>query len=377
MENFNKPNSKLSSIDEIVVGTTGPFTLLCAAVFLQQKGWKDLPVSAFHFEHCTDTVLESEKWLCQALGITYRGNLGRLGSAAKQVAKNFWRTAKDWRIPDFLFSWQSWGHEQLSPVDTVNIKHIILPFRPRLSDVLLANLFPSASVHYIADGLLMGHPTSLKLPLLWRICRLRNPFAPSDRQKIWTLSGLSKAVMAFGQPHELEEKYFLQLANKIVNNPDFAAWLHELFPQDKSIEYSCILLQNLQGKWLDPFEEISLYAKIIDKELRISNADIIVKPHPRDNAAKLTLLKLLIPEEQRKRVHFMEVSALSVLPVELMLECLPIRTLIGLCSTALLTAGRYSNQVKVHLYTSQGLPWPLQEEIARCARAGNFALCEL
>lgn len=358
---------------KIAVGTTGPFQLLCALAVLEAQGLlQKFDVAIFHYEHSTDAIIKCEKWIASIFGVDYVTHLGRIQAAALKLLEQQSRFDRLFKAHQFLKTWCEWGNQKLYPIDCYQVEHLILPFRPQLSDVLLVNLFPNAKCAFVADGLLMGYATQVAIPTSWKMRNFTNPFSHDSSQEIWAPKGLEKAIEQFGNVCQIDSAGLKQTIRQIVDHHDYQTWIAGLKPK-KTTSYSCLLLQNLQGKWMDSFEEVSLYAEIISDELRQTSSTILVKPHPRDNLAKLRLLNLLIPEKDRERVVFLDFSVQSTAPIEILLEALPITKLLGLCSSALLTAANWSN-IEVCLYTNEGLPQALRLEIERCKQAGNFTL---
>ncbi|MFH1115219.1 MAG: polysialyltransferase family glycosyltransferase [Pseudomonadota bacterium] len=208
----------------------------------------------------------------------------------------------------------------------------------------------------------------------WRFSGLRNPFASLVKPELWGPPFLAKSS---GNVRELAEEHWKGLMERLSGHPDLQLWLQKRFPQHARKEYSLLLPQILY-MWdsVDPFEEISLYAKIIQRELVVSSATLIVKPHPRDSLARLALLKTLVPETNSERIIFLEPDMFSALPAELLLNYLPIRSVVGFFSTSMLAVCSASN-LSVRAYTSPAFSIRLRKKIERLAYIGDYDVIEL
>jgi len=206
---------------------------------------------------------------------------------------------------------------------------------------------------------------------------VRNPYSGSPRCEIWAPEWLQEALAPFGDTHIIAETGFKAIVEKILLSSDFVSWKNSVPIPSGSVRRSCLLLQVFSlFNGMDPFEELSFYAEVINHELEAYSDYLIVKPHPRDNAAKLSLLKLLVPPDKRSRVHIMQPSRFSVIPVELMLDVFGVDTLVGCCSTALLYS-RNMHDVSVRLYSGGTLPEHVRREIRRMASIGGFVVHDL
>lgn len=358
-----------------VILTTGPFPLLCALALLQERGESASGAHVVHYGHSNSLILDCESWLSSISDAVFIGSVedptleaaNMLGSSSLVRLLN---------SPRFAGSWRTWARKRLL-VNPSMISEVILPFRPHLTDAILLSLFPSARVRYVPDGFLVGFPTSLRLPFVWRLRGVRNPYSGRLRNIIWVPEWLEEALAPFGHTHVIAETTFKTIVEKIVHSCDFASWKKVMPIPGGSVRRSCLLLQVFSlFNGMDPFEEVSFYAQIINHELEAYSDYLIVKPHPRDNTAKLSLLKLLIPEDKRSRVHIMQPSRFSVIPVELMLDVFGIDALVGCCSTALLYS-RNMHDVSVRLYSAGTLPEHVRREIRRLASIGDFVIYDL
>jgi len=352
-----------------LIGSISPFSIMGAAAFLRQKGLSPDSSGVFHFEHSTPVIAQCEQWLTQVLGLHYLGELGAIEPAAKRVAGRFPF------LPAFKSRWRRWGGERLH-LNPDAIEHLILPYRPVLADALLCNLFPNAQIHFVADGLSMGFSQTLTLPLYWRLTGIRNPFDGRTQQAIWTLARLGNAMSTLGKPQVVGEEHFNEVITTVCDHEQFRQWVNKNIPAVGDGHFSFLLLQILDSKLVDLKDEAMVWAGIICEELLSHEDTILVKPHPRDYEDKLAQIQFLIPPDEHTRVRFLPLDAIGALPVEIFGKVLPIRSLVGLCSTALLT-GDQSGEMQVRAYRSSLLPDSLNEIIDRCAVAGGFPVKSL
>ena len=351
---------------------------MCAAVVAQQQGWQHLPVHVMHYDVIGGRhILKCEEWMCQALGLNYVGYLGDLESVATTLGGHSIKAGLRRRFAVFKYSWQSWGRESLPSMDPREVAHLVLPMRGTFSDALLTNLFPSATVHLVLDGAGALFGRGFRFPMKWRLSGLDNPFASGREPQIWGPSFMVRETDAFKGVSQFDEEHWTRIMDRLMDQPDYRAWLKEQFGTSESGTYSILFTQEL---WIrdgvNPFEEISLWADIIKHELASSPSTLIVKPHPRDSEARLALLRLLVPEKDRERVIFLTPNVFSTLPAEILLRCLPVTAMAGFFSTSLLYANMLPD-VEARVYNCRSFPQRLRGRIDTFARAGAFPVHEL
>jgi hypothetical protein len=362
--------------DEILIFSTGTYSLCLAVSLLKQKSLSNSHVSVFHYEHSNGLIMSCEKWICDLFDFRYLGNLGHLNVQANELLGHSLlnRLAKTF---SFLNVWRQWGREHLPPMAAGKRIYVIAPFRPHLSDVFLANLFHKDLIQYVPDGYLMGFPDFLKLPLIWRLARLRNPYSSRASLNVHAPVSLKTRINHFSSHQTLDADSISFVSRKICNDPEFMKLRPKLFHGFEPRECSCLLLQCFSlFKWIDPFEEISLYAQIVRKELERCDATLLIKPHPRDNAAKISLLKHLLSDVNPNRLYFMELDRLTPIPIELIYDFLHIRTFVGLSSTALVAPAAHKD-LQVRVYSADWLPQKMKVEIAEVAKLAGTTVIEL
>ena len=354
-------NSNINSSFHIF--TTGTYTLCLSAALLKQlKSSNYHNVSVMHYEHNNEMILECEKWLCNLFGYTHLGNLGDLHIRANGLLGNK-LISRVLKVPFFKTAWQNWGINNLSYLSKNKTQNFIVPLRPHLSDVLLSNLFPFKNIHYVPDGYLMGFPTDFSIPKIWKLTGIKNPYSYKMEKNVYTPKNLKERMSQFSSEQTLIDDGISLVSSQINNHPDVKNWQNKIVTFTEKKECTCIILQCFSlFNWLDPFEELSLYMKIIKRELETSDNNILVKHHPRDNLAKITLLKNLLSDLDVTRIRFMEPDIFSTLPIEFFIESFNINTLCGISSTVLLSHG-FTNNIKSKLYSADWLPKKLKDEI--------------
>jgi len=362
----------------VCVVTIGTFVVLQAAALLRQMGIEPKNVNVLHYM-VTDQLIESERWLCEVLGFNHAGDLG-LRKDLEQYAEGLFDGVRAnwlWRFPRLRSRWRDMGRELLAPLDPEDVDILIYPFHPLPIDALLINLFPNAKVYFLCEGLLVGFKPIVHLPRPFRWAGFDNPFDRSKDQPIWSLGWLREAMEPFGVPKTLEDRHWNKTLDKVTAHPDFEKLVKRLAPDGKDEEFSCLLLQPFAnwGGHIDYPTEMIGWASIINRELASSDKTVLVKPHPRDHQGKLDLLNLMILEQHRNRVRFMGFDPISTLPAEVFFRRLPIKRLVGLCSSALLTAP--TEGMEICMYKGGALPEALNREIDRCAKARGIEPIDL
>lgn len=352
------------------------FSLLSGEAYLRQSGLKPDRVAVVHYESPAHLV-ELERWLCGVLGREHVGDLGLLWQRSEKMLAGPWWT-RPLRLRRFLPRWRAWAATHLPELDAPGVEHVIMPYRPHAADLLLANLFPRARFHFVSEGMLIGFTPLRRLPLKYAAAGLRFPYRKRG-ETIWSLPVLEKAMHGFGRPRLIEQRHFDAVVEQVTAHPDFREFIARVFGMAITDDFSCLLLQPLahvgEGRGVDLPSEIAAWAAIIRRELQVSPETIIVKPHPRDTELKLDLIRRLLPEEWLTRVRFLGTDTMSKLPLELYFRFLPIRRLVGICSTALLLAPAAG--VELRAYRAAELLSPMEKEISRGAVAGGYQPVEL
>jgi len=361
----------------VCVVTIGTFVVLQAAAFLRQMGIKPKSVNVFHYI-VTDQLIESERWLCQVFGFNHAGDLGTQKDL-EQYAEGLFDGVRGnwlWRFPSLRRRWREMGRKLLAPMDPEKVDILIYPYHPLPIDALLINLFPNAKVFFLCEGLLVGFKPDVHLPRPFRWAGFDNPFDSSKNRPIWSLARLRDAMEAFGAPETLEDRHWNETLSKVTAHPEFEQVARRLTSDEMDEKFSCLLLQPFAnwGGHIDYPTEMIAWASIINRELASSDETMLVKPHPRDHQGKLDLLNLMILEQYRNRVRFMGFDPVSTLPAEVFFRRLPIKRLIGFCSSALLTA---PDDMEIRMYKGGALPAALNDEIDRCASAGGIEPIDL
>ncbi len=360
----------------VLLVSINAFSLLSGAAYLRQSGLRPESVSVVHYESPSHLV-ELEQWLCGVLGFNHVGDLGLLWQRAEKMLAGS-RLGLPLRLRRFLPRWRAWAAKLLPQLDAANADHVIMPYRPHAADILLANLFPRAQFHFVSEGMLIGFTPLRRLPLKYRIAGLAFPYKKRG-ETIWSLPVLQKAMQNFGAPRLIEQKHFDDVGDRVTAHADFRGFVDQVFGASINDDFSCLLLQPLahvgEGRGVDHPSEIAAWAAIIRRELQLSAKTILVKPHPRDTQFKLELIRRLLPEDQLQRVCFLGTDTLSKLPLELFFRFLPIRRLVGICSTALLIAPAAG--VELRTYRTADLLSPMETEITRGALAGGYTPVDL
>jgi hypothetical protein len=365
--------NKMLANNNFVIFTTGTYTLCLSIALikqLEQTTQNQASVSVVHYEHHNSIIMECEKWICELFGYNHLGDIGSLHLKANELLGKgtIKRLTKSL---SFKKAWHNWGHNNLISILKKENQNIIVPIRPHLSDILLANLFPNGNFYYIPDGYLMGFPKILNLPLLWHLTGLKNPYKLNAKKTVYTPTGLEKRMSEFSTKQVIIEDGISLVAKKIISHIDFKKWYEKVYHVLNKKGCTCVLLQCFSlFKWLDPFEELSLYVQIIEKELELSDNNILIKHHPRENRAKLAILKQLLADIDKNRIFFMDFDHLSALPIEFLVEPFNIDTLIGISSTALLTP--FSNRnIDIRIYIADWLPLKIKKEILTLAEMAH------
>lgn len=352
------------------------FSLLSGEAYLRQAGLSPDRVAVVHYESPSHLV-ELERWLCGVLGREHVGDLGLLWQRSEKMLAGPLLT-RPFRLRRFLPRWRAWAAAHLPELDATHVEHVIMPYRPHAADMLLANLFPQARFHFISEGMLIGFTPLRRLPLKYAVAGMRFPYQKRG-ETIWSLPVLEKAMRSFGAPRLIEQRHFAAVVDRVTAHPDFRGFIERVFGAAISDDFSCLLLQPLayvgEGRGVDLPSEVAAWAAIIRRELQVSPETVIVKPHPRDTELKLELIRRLLPEELLPRVRFLGTDTMSKLPLELYFGFLPIRRLVGICSTALLLAPAAG--VELRAYRAADLLSPMEKEITRGALAGGYGPVEL
>jgi Alpha-2,8-polysialyltransferase (POLYST) len=362
----------------VCVFTIGTFVVLQAAAFLRQMDIKPKSVNVFHYM-VTDQLIESERWLCQVLGYNHAGDLG-LRKDLELYAESLFDGVSGnwlWRFPSLRKRWRKMGRKLLAPLDPEKIDILIYPYHPLPVDALLINLFPNAKIYFLCEGLMVGFKPDVHLPRPFRWAGFDNPFDRSKDHPIWSLARLRDAMEPFGTSKTLEEQHWNETLEKVASHREFEQVIKGLTPDEMKEKFSCLLLQPFAnwGGHIDYPNEMIAWASIINRELASSDETMLVKPHPRDHQGKLDLLNMMILEQHRNRVRFMRLDPISTLPAELFFRRLQIQRLVGLCSSALLTAP--TEAMEIRMYKGGALPEALNCEIDRCAGAGGIKPIDL
>lgn len=349
---------------KIYIGTTGPFSLICALSLLMENIKNEDEIYVFHYVYHPAVLVDTLKWICRRYNLEYIGNCTDIQeNLLESMGKNILQKAIN--AIKFKPLSRRWAESNF-PGYSDKTNRLVLSFRPNIREILLSNLFQHTPVQFVCDGALVGESSEINLSMRMKLklLRLKNPFSQKkSRVDIACLEGLENVLTRFGSPKPIPQNNFEDITKHLFNSQDFRNWKQILFPKGPPQESTCLLLQNLyQWKWIDAFEEISFYARIIEYELANSDRTIIVKAHPRDNAAKLMLLKLLIPDTEKKRVVFLSIDKFSSLPVELMFREFNIISLVGLFSTSLLT-GKKLFDMDVTIFSDYSLPMQIQNRI--------------
>jgi len=352
-----------------VIGTTGPFSLLCGAAHLHQLGVTTGSTAVFQFSHTTPTLTQCTEWMTAALGLTWLGHIGPDLQPAYRELTGCTRARRAVGWIGFPRRWRRWGRQHLAPADPRLARYAVLSFRTKLEDVLVANLFPNAERHYVADGLLMGLIREIRMPAHWRLAGLEHPFAPGRPPVVWAPETLRHALDRVADAHPIPGPDLDWASQRVRAAPEFGDWVSRQLADVG--DCTVVLLQDLADAWLDgdADREIALYREIVRRELAQTEGTVVVKPHPRDRSDKLSALREAV--RPLGRVRILEPDRLSALPVELLLRPARVRAVVGLSSTALVTAPQWA-PVDVRSYTDASLPGPLRAEIARCATAAGL-----
>ncbi len=354
-----------------LIGSSGPFSLINAAAFIKQLGHDYKGVHVFDYQTFQQSMLDCEKWLCEILGMSFEGSITGITYNAEVIAGQT-RLQRLISIPTFNHYWRTWGRNKLPFLKNSIVSDLILPYRVTLDEAFLASLLPGATLHFVPDGFLMNHARNIKLTRPWQWRGLYNPFDGSSRHPIWCPSGLLHSLKDFSETKLIEDRYFDEVYDTIWNDQEFASWLDGFWPERDKHEYSLFPLQNYDDcGFLNTFFELDIYHRIIMHELkRNPHKVLIVKPHPRDNNAKVHLLESMTPPELKDRVIFMRLEKYASVPLEVFLNKTNITKLVGMCSTALLT-GKNSPGMEIEVFSSPDLPEFIDNEIKRMATAAG------
>lgn len=338
----------------------GPFGLLTAAVLARHLGLAASRVRVFHYA-TTPRVIATERWLATGFGYAHGGLWPDLEKIARES-----------------------GIDELNAAVTASlgfnptaIAHLLLPYHPTAADALALAVFPQADIHFYAEGLLLGFPEDLILPAEPAWAGLANPFAKNAAPAIWSTGRLSEAMRRFGAPHTLPDDLWRSLLAEIVARPDFAARAETVHRRSGGRPITCLLIQPLADLpgWIDYTDEMMLWAAVCGSEYASDDAFLLVKPHPSDHAGKLVLLSRLLGDRLGENALLLAQDPLSALPLEVFAAALPIRRVVGLCSTSLLT--QTDGEVEPRVYLGPPATGPLAEQIRDIARRLNRRPFEL
>ncbi len=354
---------------KVVLFCTSPFSLWCGMAFLRQRGVPSESVVAVDYKSALPPILDAESWMAESAGAAYHrreadwfepflSSLGK-GRLEKILRLPFWR--KDRRAFVTLFSFF---------VDINDVTDIVLPFRMLLEEVLLAMAFPRARRHFIPDGYLLDH-APLRLSPLWKARGVNNPYTVGKRPIIWTPASLENRLSRFGSVKRIEADAFESVAEDFRKRPDWDGWLKENGLLRKGAPFTVFLGQNLFARQMaDPMEELSVYGRILLRELEESENRILVKLHPRDNEARRSLLDGLIPARDKRRVTLLPIDRFSNLPVELLFDRIGIARVAGIATTSILTAR--TEGLETRIYDAVEFAPRLREDIRRLAEENGL-----
>lgn len=317
--------------------TTGATQLLTCLAAARQQGvaFEQLEVWSSFKPHPPLVAFIQE--ICGAFQVPY---CGHLQDSIDFVLSRRWMVAhpSDWR---WIFDPTSHARREIlrqNPfLEPLVGKKIITPFKPYddLSLMLCALGYPK--VIYVADGpLVFGNFGSARKNWVWRGVKNLAAQLPSA-EAICCPAFLEESSRAVGKPVVLPQSLMDACYARIAELEDVKQVVAKLTTAINRTDGALILSQNLYSGLATPCEDIRYYAELVAHAVKNHQGPVVFKPHPRDEADKLSAISDLCRQLSAKPVFLSQQEA--CVPVEVLASLLRLDgwRVYGACTSALMS----------------------------------------
>lgn len=317
--------------------TTGATQLLTCLAAARQTGVASEQLEVWSFFNPHPPLMAFVEETCRQFQVPYRGHLqdsvGFVLSRRRMVTHPV-----DWR---WIFAPTSHAGGEIlrqNPfLGRLVGKKIITPFKPYddLSLLLCALGYPR--VIYVADGpMVFGNFGSAHKNWVWRGVKNLAAQLPSA-EVIHCPAFLEESTRAVGKPVVLSQDLMDACYARIAGLGVVKQVVAKLTTAINRTDGALILSQNLFPGLASPYEEVRYYSDLIAHAVQNHQGPVVFKPHPRDVAGKLSLIRDLCLPLSAKPVFLTQNEA--CVPVEVLASVLRLDgwRVYGACTSALMS----------------------------------------
>ncbi len=343
----------------VILFITSPYTLLCGMAFARQKGLDPADIVAVDYLSINPNLLAAEAWMAKALGIQYfKRERNWFHEFNKIIGNN--KVQKFFALRGWRKKLERYTKDIFEFVDPEAVTDIIVPYRVLINEIILTMCFPKTRWHFIPDGYVIGHGKTLELSTIWRMRGADNFYGLGRKNTVWTPEPMVERMAQMANPEPIENRHFEEIYDILWNRPELQTWLEEHVHFGDDIPSTVFMGQILGAvKLADPFAELAVYKRILDRELREFDNRILVKMHPRDNETRSVLLHQLLSDHERVRI--LPLDRFSNLPVELFFARMNVTRAVGFTSTSMLSAA--SAGIATRMYDAVEFSTPFRKLI--------------